>query len=125
MSKQNFNQPKKTDLGINDIRIWKQKSNLLGGNILETIYKSQKIITNNAETLNEGERHTNKKKHTFLSFDKYKTKKENQSYASDIVKKIMGDVGKLILNIKKEEDNLSKTNVNSLLETKNQMKHQM
>ena len=122
MSKQNFNQPKKTDLGINDIRIWKQKSNLLGGNILETIYKSQKIITNNAETLNEGERHTNKKKHTFLSFDKYKTKKENQSYASDIVKKIMGDVGKLILNIKKEEDNLSKTNVNSLLETKNQIK---
>ena len=122
MSKQNFNQPKKLDLGINDIRIWKQKSNLLGGNILETIYKSQSIITHNTETLNEGERHSNKKKKTFLSFDKYKTKKENESYASDIVKKIMGDVGKLVLTIKKEEDDLSKANVNSLLETKRQIK---
>ena len=65
MSKQNFNQPKKLDLGINDIRIWKQKSNLLGGNILETIYKSQSIITHNTETLNEGERHSNKKRKHF------------------------------------------------------------
>ena len=34
----------------------------------------------------------------------------------------MGDVGKLVLTIKKEEDDLSKANVNSLLETKRQIK---
>ena len=121
MSKLNFYQPKKSNLGIKDFRVWKQKNNFLSDNIMESIYKSQNQIKHDTESLNEGERHTNKKRKSFQTFDKYKSKNENNSYASDIVKKIMGDVGKLVVNIKTEEDNLSKVNVNSLLETKKQI----
>ena len=121
MSKLNF-LPKKSKLGINDFRVWKQKGDLLSDNILESIYKSQSKIKQATDSLNEGERHTKQKQKSFHSFDRYKSKNENQSFASDIVKKIMGDVGKMVLNIKREEDNLSKVNVNSLLETKSQIK---
>ena len=123
MSKQNFYQSKKSNLGIKDFRVWKQKTNLVSDNIIETIYKSQNQIKQDTESLNEGERHFNKKAQSFQSSDKYKNLKENQSYASDLVKKIMGDVGKLVLNMRKDEDNLSKVNVNALLETKNQIKN--
>jgi len=123
MSKQNFCQSRKSNLGIKDFRVWKQRTNLLSDNIIETIYKSQNKIKQDTESLNEGERHFNKKQKAFQSLDKYKSLKENQSFASDLVKKIMGDVGKLVLNMKKEEDSLSKVNVNSLLETKNQIKN--
>ena len=119
----NFYQTKKSNLGIKDYRVWKQKSNLLSDNILDTIYKNQREIKNHTELLNEGERHTNKKKRIFQSLDKNKHQNEKQSYASDIVKKIMGDVGKLVLNMRKEEDDLSKENVNSLLGTKKQIKN--
>ena len=118
----NFNQGKKSNLVKKDIRVWKQKTNLISNNILDTIYKSQKTIKNHTEILNEGERNTNKKKISNQSLDKHKSVNDKHSYASDIVKKIMGDVGKLVLNIKKEEDDLSKKNVNALLETKNQLK---
>ena len=123
MSKQNFYQSRKSNLGIKDFRVWKQRTNLLSDNIIETIYKSQNKIKQDTESLNEGERHFNKKQKEFQNLDKYKSLKENQSFASDLVKKIMGDVGKLVLNMKKEEDSLSKVNVNSLLETKNQIKN--
>ena len=122
MSKMNFNQGKKSNLVKKDIRVWKQKTNLISNNILDTIYKSQKSIKNHTEILNEGERNTNKKKISNQSLDKHKSVNDKHSYASDIVKKIMGDVGKLVLNIKKEEDDLSRKNVNALLETKNQLK---
>ena len=119
----NFNQAKKLlNADKKDIRIWKQKTNLICNNIINSIFKSQKEIKHHTEVLNEGERHTNKKKILFKSLDKNKLETGKHSYASDTVKKIMNDVGKLVLNIKKEEDNLSKKNVNSLLETKNQIK---
>ena len=119
----NFYQTKKSNLGIKDYRVWKQKSNLLSDYILDTIYKNQREIKNHTELLNEGERHINKKKRIFQSLDKNKHQNEKQSYSSDIVKKIMGDVGKLVLNMRKEEDDLSKENVNSLLGTKKQIKN--
>ena len=34
----------------------------------------------------------------------------------------MGDVGKMVLNIRQQEDLLSKVNINALLETTNQLK---
>ena len=123
MSKLNYYPSKKSSLGINDFRVWKQKGNLMSDYIMDSIYKSQCEIKHDTDSLNEGERHTKQKNKSQLSFDRNKSKKENKSYASDVVQKIMGDVGKLVLNIKKEEDNLSKVNVNSLLETKNQIKH--
>ena len=61
MSKQNFYQSKKSNLGIKDFRVWKQKTNLVSDNIIETIYKSQNKIKQDTESLNEGERHFNKK----------------------------------------------------------------
>ncbi len=123
MSKMNFNQTKKLLNGDKkDIRIWKQKTNLISNNIISSIFKSQKEIKHHTDVLNEGERNINKKKILFKSLDKHKLEPGKHSYASDTVKKIMNDVGKLVLNIKTEEDNLSKENVNALLETKNQLK---
>ena len=122
MSKMNFNQTKKSNIGKKDIRIWKQKTNLISDNIINSIFKSQKEIKHRTEILNDGERNTNKKKILFKSSEKTKAENDKHSYASDAVKKIMGDVGKLVLNMKKEEDNLSKKNVDALLETKNQIK---
>ena len=118
----NFNQTKKSNIGKKDIRIWKQKTNLISDNIINSIFKSQKEIKRHTDILNDGERNPNKKKILFKSLEKTKAENDKHSYASDAVKKIMGDVGKLVLNIKKEEDDLSKQNVDALLETKNQIK---
>ena len=122
MSKLNFNQTKKSNLGIKDYRIWKLKTNLMSNNILGAIDKSKSQVKNLTESLNDGERHTNKKRQSIQSLNKLKSQNENQTYASDHVKKIMGDVGKMVINIKKSEDDLSKENVDALLETKKQLK---
>ena len=122
MSKLNFNQTKKSNLGIKDYRVWKLKTNLMSNNILGAIDKSKSQVKNLTESLNDGERHTNKKRQSIQSLNKLKSQNENQTYASDHVKKIMGDVGKMVVNIKKSEDDLSKENVDALLETKKQLK---
>ena len=111
MSKLNFNQTKKSNLGIKDYRVWKLKTNLMSNNILGAIDKSKSQVKNLTESLNDGERHTNKKRQSIQSLNKLKSQNENQTYASDHVKKIMGDVGKMVVNIKKSEDDLSKENV--------------
>ena len=122
MSKIYFNQARKLNGGKKDIRIWKQKTNLICDNIISSIFKSQKEIKHRTDVLNEGERNINKKNILYKSSDKHKLETGKHSYTSDTVKKIMNDVGKLVLNIKNEEDNLSKENVNALLETKNQLR---
>ena len=103
MSKLNFNQTKKSNLGIKDYRVWKLKTNLMSNNILGAIDKSKSQVKNLTESLNDGERHTNKKRQSIQSLNKLKSQNENQTYASDHVKKIMGDVGKMVVNIKKSE----------------------
>ena len=49
-------------------------------------------------------------------------KKRNCTLVSDTVKKIMGDLGKLAMNMKALEENLSRANINTLLETTIQIK---
>ena len=85
--------------------------------------KSQSQIKNWAEVLNEDykdNRNTN-----FKSY--FKTKKIDKGYElkdvlSPNVNKIVTDVGKLVSEMKKSEENLSKLNINSLINTKKQIK---
>jgi hypothetical protein len=116
------NAEKKEQFGIKDYRVWKQKSGLLNDNIMEAIVKSQSQVKNYTEALNDGERHDRKRIKSYQSTDNYKNKKKDEIQVSDNVKKIMGDVGKLVMNIRIQEDNLSKVNINALLETTNQIK---
>jgi len=108
---------------INDFRVWKQKAGLVSENIIESIKKSQSKIKHQTEILNEGgERHDRKKIKSHFKSNKFKDKKSDDFFVSDTVKKIMGDVGKLVMNIRTQEDNLSKVNINALLETTKQIK---
>ena len=116
------NSAKKEILGIKDFRVWKQQSGLISDNIIEAVLKSQSQIKNYTESLNEGERNDRKKIRSNQSADRFKDQKKNEIYVSDTVKKIMGDVGKMVLNIRQQEDILSKVNINALLETTNQLK---
>ena len=113
---------KKEKFGIKDFRVWKQQSGLMSDNIIDSVIKSQSQIKNYTEALNEGERHDRKKIKSYQSTDRFKDLKTNDTLVSDAVKKIMGDVGKMVMNIRQQEDNLSKVNINALLETTNQLK---
>ena len=77
MSKLNFNQTKKSNLGIKDYRVWKLKTNLMSNNILGAIDKSKSQVKNLTESLNDGERHTNKKRQSIQSLNKLKSQNEN------------------------------------------------
>ena len=116
------NSAKKEKLGIKDFRVWKQQSGLVSDNIIEAVIKSQSQIKNYTDSLNEGERNDRKKIRSNQSADRFRDQKKNEIYVSDTVKKIMGDVGKMVLNIRQQEDLLSKVNINALLETTNQLK---
>ena len=116
------NSEKKEKFGIKDYRVWKQKSGLVSDNIMESLIKSQSLIKNYTEALNEGERHDRKRIKSYQSSDNFRNKKKDEIIVSDTVKKIMGDVGKLVMNIRTQEDLLSKVNINALLETTNQIK---
>ena len=116
------NSIKMDNLGIKDYRVWKQTSGLVSDNIIESVIKSQSQIKRYTEALNDGERHERKKIKSYQSSDRFKDLKKNDILVSDTVKKIMGDVGKMVLNIRQQEDTLSKVNINALLETTNQLK---
>lgn len=116
------NSSKKEKFDIKDFRVWKQESGLISDNIIDSVIKSQNQIKNYTDALNEGERHDRKKIKSYQSTDRSKDQKTNDIYVSDAVKKIMGDVGKMVMNIRTQEDNLSKVNINALLETTNQLK---
>ena len=116
------NSSKNEKFGIKDFRVWKQQSGLLSDNIIDSIVKSQTQIKNYTEALNEGERHDRKRIKSYQSTDRSKDLKTNDILVSDAVKKIMGDVGKMVMNIRQQEDNLSKVNINALLETTDQLK---
>lgn len=108
---------------ISDFRVWKLNQNMANENIVGKAIKSQSQIKNWAEVLNEDykdNRNTN-----FKSY--FKTKKIDKGYElkdvlSPNVNKIVTDVGKLVSEMKKSEENLSKLNINSLINTKKQIK---
>lgn len=108
---------------ISDFRVWKLNQNMANENIVGKAVKSQSQIKNWAEVLNEDykdNRNTN-----FKSY--FKTKKIDKGYElkdvlSPNVNKIVTDVGKLVSEMKKSEENLSKLNINSLINTKKQIK---
>ena len=116
------NSAKKDNLGIKDYRVWKQKTGLVSDNIIESVIKSQSQIKKLTESLNDDERHERKKIKSYQSSDRLKDQKKNEILVSDNVKKIMNDVGKMVMNIRQQEDTLSKVNINALLETTNQLK---
>ena len=116
------NSAKKDNLGIKDYRVWKQKTGLVSDNIIESVTKSQSQIKKLTESLNDDERHERKKIKSYQSSDRLKDQKKNEILVSDNVKKIMNDVGKMVMNIRQQEDTLSKVNINALLETTNQLK---
>lgn len=107
---------------IEDFRVWKQKAGMSSDNIIESVIKSQSQIKTYTEALNEGERRDYRKIKSYQSSDRFKDQKDSDFLVSSTVKKIMGDVGKLVLNIRQQEDNLSKVNINALLETTNKLK---
>ena len=119
---ENKNSEKKEEFGIKDYHVWKHKVGLVSDNIIDSLIKNQSKIKNYTESLNERELKDRKKIKSFTSTDKLKEKKDDGILVSDTVKKIMGDVGKLVMNMKTQEENLSRTNINALLETTNQIK---
>ena len=126
--KNNFNETDKRNSSknekseIEDFRVWKQKAGMSSDNIIESVIKSQSQIKTYTEALNEGERRDYRKIKSYQSSDRFKDQKDSDFLVSSTVKKIMGDVGKLVLNIRQQEDNLSKVNINALLETTNKLK---
>ena len=106
---------------ISDFRVWKLKKNMSNENIIGRATKNQNQIKNWAEILNED--YKNNKNNNFKSYLKSnKTKKyELKNYLSPNVNKIVSEVGKLVSEIKNSEENLSKLNINSLINTKNQI----
>ena len=63
------------------------------------------------------------KKKTLHNIEKLKNNRNDNLFVSDTVKKIMGDVGKMVLHIRRQEDTLSKYNIDALLGTTHQLKN--
>ena len=107
---------------VRDFRVWKNKSILESDNIIDSVVNSQSNIKKYIEDLDE-DRYYNRKKKSLNNFEKFKINKNENLFVSDTVKKIVGDVGKMVLHIRREEDNLSKYNIDALLGTTHQLKN--
>ena len=85
---------------INDFKVWKLKEELPNEDIIQRINKYQNNLKNLTEILNEDEKHDKKKKQNYQSFDSLRKRRKNKdSKLSNNVKKIMTDVGKLVLDM--------------------------
>ena len=118
----NKNYEKKEEFGIKDYCVWKQTLGLESDNIIESLIKNHSRIKDYTEALNEREINNRKKTISLQNLYTFKDRKKDDILVSDTVKKIMGDVGKLVMNLKTQEENLSRDNINALLETTNQIK---
>ena len=108
---------------INDFKVWKLKEELPNEDIIQRINKYQNNLKNLTEILNEDEKHDKKKKQNYQSFDSLrKRRKKKDSKLSNNVKKIMTDVGKLVLDMKNISENTYKDNINSLMKTSKEIK---
>ena len=112
----------KDNVDARDFRVWKNKSILESDNIIDSVVNSQSDIKKYIEDLDEDRDYYRKKK-SLNNFEKFKINKNENIFISDTVKKIMGDVGKMVLHIRREEDNLSKYNIDALLGTTHQLKN--
>ena len=70
------NSAKNDNLGIKDYRVCKQKTGLVGDNIIESVIKSQSQIKKLTESLNDDERHERKKIKSYQSSDRFKDQKK-------------------------------------------------
>ena len=109
---------------IVDLNPFKGKEEILTENILNSIDKKQNNIRLYTEILNEDEKRDKKKKiKSYQSFDGTGKRRNNKdSKLSKNVKKIMSDVGKLVLDMKNISENSYKTNINSLIRTTKEIK---
>ena len=108
---------------INDFKVWKLKEELPNEDIIQRINKYQNNLKNLTEILNEDEKHDKKKKQNYQNFDSLRKRRKNKdSKLSNNVKKIMTDVGKLVLDMKNISENTYKDNINSLMKTSKEIK---
>ena len=108
---------------ISDSKIWKNIYDKPSDAILQRISKNQNNIRTLTEILNEDEKRDKKKKQNYQSFDSFRKRRKNKdSKISKNVKKIMTDVGKLVLDMKNISENTYKENINSLMKTSNEIK---
>ena len=116
----------KKEIRINplDMNIWKIKEEFLTDDIMNNIKKNTNNIRILTEVLSDEEKHDKKKKiKNYQSFDGLgKRGKNKDSKISKNVKKIMSDVGKLVLDMKTISENSYKENIKSLRKTTNEIK---
>jgi len=112
----------KDNFDARDFRVWKNKSILESENIIDSVVNSQSDIKKYTEDLDE-ERYYHRKKKSLNNIEKFRINKNDNLFVSDTVKKIMGDVGKMLVHIRKQEDSLSKYNIDALLGTTHQLKN--
>ena len=107
-----------------DLNPWRPKDDPPSENIMNRINKNQNHIRVYTEVLNEDEKNEKKKKiKNYQSFDGTRKRRKNKdSKLSNNVKKIMSDVGKLVLDMKIISENSYKANINSLLKTTKEIK---
>ena len=123
MFKKDENKLELEPINVADYRVWKQRQNLTGEDIIHNILRNQTKIKNYAEALNEEEKNDRKKKiKNYQSFDGFRNRKKKDSKVSDNVQKIMTEVGKLVLDMKNISENSYKNNINSLINTSKQLK---
>ena len=98
--------------------IWNQKDDPDEDDIIKTANKKQSKIRNLTEILNDDFKfkYLIEKENIDETDDEDKIKLNKN--ISDNVNKIMNEVGKIVSKIKVSQDNLSKTNMNSLINTK-------
>ena len=111
-------------LNFLDMNIWKIKEEFLTDDIMNNIKKNTNNIRILTEVLSDEEKHDKKKKiKNYQSFDGLgKRCKNKDSKISKNVKKIMSDVGKLVLDMKTISENSYKENIKSLRKTTNEIK---
>ena len=108
---------------ISDFRVWKHKQNMASENIIGRAKKSQSQIKDYTEVLNDDYKNNKDSNYkTYLKTTSTKNQNEFNNVLSPTVNKIVTDVGKLISEMKKSEENLSKMNIVSLIKTKDQVK---
>ena len=107
---------------INDFRVWKLTHNMLNENIIGRANKHQNEVKNWKDILSDD--YKNSKNSTYRTKIKSKNPKKRytfHNYLSPNVNRIVTEVGRLVSEIKTSEENLSKLNINSLINTKNNL----
>ena len=108
---------------ISDFRVWKHQQNMVNENIIGRAKKSQSQIKDFTEVLNDDYKNNKDLNYkTLLKTTSTKDPNKFNNVLSPTVNKIVTDVGKLISEMKKSEENLSKMNIVSLIKTKDQVK---